>query len=59
MASLAAAKQQGRTDGRKRKMTPSKIASARKLLASGISPKEIANNLGVSIATLYRWIPGK
>lgn len=58
-AGLVAAKQQGRTGGRKPKMTPSKIVSAEKLLASRVSPKEVAKTLGVSIATLYRWIPGR
>jgi transposase len=38
-------------------MTDSKVESARKLLANGIAPKEVAKNLGVSIPTLYRWIP--
>lgn len=55
-AGLAIAKQQGRTGGRKPKMTPSKIASAKKLLSSGIPAKEVAKNLNVSIATLYRHI---
>lgn len=54
---LASARAQGRIGGRKRKMTKSKIDSARKLLASGISPKDVARNLGVSIPTLYRWVP--
>src|SRR3990167_6302000 len=56
-AGLAAAKAQGRVGGRKRKMTQSKIESAKKLLASGVLPKDVAQNLGVSIPTLYRWIP--
>jgi DNA invertase Pin-like site-specific DNA recombinase len=56
-AGLAAAKQQGRTGGRKRRMTDSKIESAKKLLAGGMSPKEVAKNLGVSVPTLYRWVP--
>ena len=56
-AGLAAAKAQGRIGGRKRKMTQSKIESAKKLLASGVPPKDVAQDLGVSIATLYRWIP--
>ena len=56
-AGLAAAKAQGRIGGRKRKMTKSKIKSAKKLLASGILPKDVAQDLGVSIPTLYRWIP--
>ena len=56
-AGLAAAKAQGRVGGRKRKMTKSKIESAKKLLASGMLPKDVARNLGISIPTLYRWIP--
>ena len=56
-AGLAAAKAQGRVGGRKRKMTKSKIESAKKLLSSGILPKDVAHNLGVSVPTLYRWIP--
>ena len=43
--------------GRKPKMTDSKIESAKKLLASGGPPKDVAKNLGVSIPTLYRWVP--
>ena len=38
-------------------MTDSKIESAKKLLASGVPPKDVAKNLGVSIPTLYRWVP--
>ena len=39
-------------------MTDSKIESAQKLLASGVPPKDVAKNLGVSIiSTLYRWRP--
>lgn len=56
-AGLDAAKAKGRIGGRKRKMTQSKMESAKKLLASGILPKDVAVNLGVSIPTLYRWIP--
>ena len=26
-------------------------------LASGVPPKDVAKNLGVSIPTLYRWVP--
>jgi len=56
-AGLEAAKKMGRVGGRKRKMTDKKIASAKKLLASGILPKDVAESLGVSIATLYKWVP--
>jgi len=38
-------------------MTPGKVESARKLLNSGMAPGEVAHNLGVSIPTLYRWVP--
>jgi transposase len=38
-------------------MTDSKIESARKLLANGMPPRDVALNLNVSIPTLYRWIP--
>ena len=51
------ARQLGRKGGRKRQMTDSKIASAKKLLTSGVPPRDVARNLGVSIPTLYRWIP--
>lgn len=56
-AGLQVARQLGRIGGRKRQMTDSKIASARKLLASGVPPRDVAQNLGVSVPTLYRWIP--
>jgi DNA invertase Pin-like site-specific DNA recombinase len=56
-AGLELARQLGRKGGRKPKMTGSKIESARKLLASGIPPKDVAKDLGVSVPTLYRWIP--
>jgi DNA invertase Pin-like site-specific DNA recombinase len=56
-AGLVAAKKLGRVGGRKRRMTDSKIQSGKTLLISGVSPKEVARNLGVSIPTLYRWLP--
>lgn len=56
-AGLQVARQLGRIGGRKRQMTDSKIASARKLLTSGVPPRDVAQNLGVSVPTLYRWIP--
>nr|WP_125613802.1 helix-turn-helix domain-containing protein [Specibacter cremeus] len=43
--------------GRKRLMTESKIRSVRKLLAQGTPPREVASSLGVSVPTLYRWVP--
>ena len=56
-AGLEIARQLGRKGGRKRVMTDSKLEAAKKLLASGVSPKDVATNLGLSIPTLYRWIP--
>lgn len=56
-AGLTVARQLGRKGGRKPKMTDSKIESAKKLLASGVPSRDVAENLGVSIPTLYRWVP--
>ncbi len=56
-AGLEIARQLGRLGGRKRQMTDSKIKSAKKLLASGVPPRDVAKNLGVSVPTLYRWVP--
>jgi len=56
-AGLAAARRLGRVGGRKRTMTDSKIKAARRLLAAGTPPRDVAENLGVSVPTLYRWLP--
>ena len=56
-AGLDAAKAQGRIGGRKRAMTDSKLEAAKKLLAAGVAPRDVAANLGISVPTLYRWIP--
>ncbi len=56
-AGLQAARRQGRVGGRKRQMTDCKVQAARKLLASGTPPQEVAQSLGVSVPTLYRWVP--
>lgn len=56
-AGLEAARAQNRLGGRKRAMTESKLESAKKLLASGAQPRDVAADLGVSLPTLYRWIP--
>jgi DNA invertase Pin-like site-specific DNA recombinase len=56
-AGLEVARQLGRKGGRKRQMTDSKIESAKKLLATGVPPRDVAANLGISVPTLYRWIP--
>ena len=56
-AGLAAARLKGRKGGRPRKMTARKIDSAKKLLIEGVSPTDVAEDLGISVPTLYRWIP--
>lgn len=56
-AGLDAGRKRGRMVGRKRRMTPGKVASAQQLLGAGMPPRDVAKNLGVSIPTLYRWIP--
>ena len=58
-AGLEAARKVGRVGGRPRKMTPAKVDSARKLLNAGTPPRDVAETLGISIPTLYRWIPAK
>ena len=57
MAGLKAARKQGRIGGRPPKMTEGKLAAAKQLLSSGTPPKDVAKNLGISVATLYRWLP--
>jgi DNA invertase Pin-like site-specific DNA recombinase len=56
-AGLAAARKAGRIGGRKRSMTPAKIEAARTLMAQGTPAKDVAATLGVSVPTLYRWVP--
>jgi DNA invertase Pin-like site-specific DNA recombinase len=56
-AGLEDSRLQGRFGGRKRQMTNSKVQAARKLLASGTPPREVAHSQHVSVPTLYRWLP--
>lgn len=56
-AGLEAARKLGRKGGRRPKMTPGKIESARRLLETGMPAKDVARSLGVSVPTLYRWLP--
>jgi DNA invertase Pin-like site-specific DNA recombinase len=55
-AGFDAARKLGRKGRRKRWMTDSKIESAKRLLADGVPPGDVASDLSVSISTLYRWI---
>lgn len=54
---LEVARKLGRVGGRPRQITDCKIESAKKLLANGVPPRDVAKNLGISVPTLYRWIP--
>ncbi|WP_413451300.1 helix-turn-helix domain-containing protein [Georgenia sp. 1P01AC] len=56
MAGLAAARAQGRIGGRPRVMGPDKLAAARARRANGESPTQIARALGVSRASVYRYL---
>ena len=56
-AGLAVARKAGRVGGRRRVMTDSKLTSAKKLLEVGTPPRDVAESLGVSVPTLYRWLP--
>ncbi|WP_291522102.1 recombinase family protein [Acidithiobacillus sp.] len=56
-AGLAAARKAGRVGGRKRSMTPAKIEAARTLMQQGTPARDVAATLGVSVPTLYRWVP--
>ena len=38
-------------------MTDAKVQSAKVLLAAGVPRREVAWELNVSVATLYRWLP--
>ena len=58
-AGLKAARKAGRVGGRPRAMTPAKVEAARVLLAASTPPRDVAKAVGVSVATLYRYLPGK
>lgn len=54
---LAAARARGRNGGRPALLDSPKIARAKELHSAGVlSPKEIADAVGVSVATLYRYL---
>lgn len=54
---LEAARKRGRVGGRPRRMTEDKVRAAKTLLADGTPVKEVAESLGVSVPTLFRWCP--
>jgi len=56
-AGLDAARKRGRVGGRPRVMTTKKVEQAKMLMAAGTSARDAAEILGVSVPTLYRWVP--
>lgn len=57
-AGLKSARDRGRLGGRRPKMTEGKKKSAWHLLVAGTTAEEVAHQLGISVSTLYRHIPG-
>jgi DNA invertase Pin-like site-specific DNA recombinase len=57
IAGLQAARKRGRVGGRPRSMTPEKVSAAERLMRDGTPPKDVAAIVGVSLPTLYRWVP--
>lgn len=55
MAGLAVARAEGRVGGRKRIMTSEKCERAKSLLESGMLAKQVAQSLGVSTTSVYRY----
>lgn len=54
---LAAARARGRNGGRPKLLDSAKVNRAKQLHAAGVmSPQEIADAVGVSVATLYRYL---
>jgi DNA invertase Pin-like site-specific DNA recombinase len=57
-AGIEAARKAGRIGGRKPAMTPEKKKAAQQLFSNGgMVAREIADSLGVSLPTLYRYFP--
>ena len=56
-AGFEVASKLGRVGSQKRLRTDNKVESAKKRLPNGVPPRDVAHNLGVSVPTLYRWIP--
>lgn len=55
-AGLEAARKQGRVGGRPSMKNEKKLNLARKRLDNGETAQEVAQSLGISRATLYRWL---
>jgi DNA invertase Pin-like site-specific DNA recombinase len=57
LAGLQAARKRGRIGGRPRTMSDDKLRTAKRLLRDGTPPRDVAEIIGVSVPTLYRWLP--
>lgn len=58
-AGLEAARKRGRTGGRSKKLDPDDVAVVKQLLTeTSLTIKEIAKQMGVGSATIYRYFPG-
>jgi len=57
-AGLKAARARGAKPGRPTLMTPDKINKAKVLAGRNLNPAATAAQLGVSVASLYRYLPG-
>jgi DNA invertase Pin-like site-specific DNA recombinase len=58
MAGLAAARADGRVGGRPRSVSDKQLKAARAMLAAGeLTVVEVAKQIGVSAASLYRYLP--
>jgi len=55
-AGLATARAQGRIGGRKRSMSPKKVAEAVDLHKKGVSAKQIAKMMGCSKSTVFKYL---
>jgi len=56
-AGLEAARARGRIGGRPRALKDADIEAAKGLLGTNLSVSEVAERLGVSVSTLYRYLP--
>lgn len=60
MAGLEAARARGRSGGRPRTMTPAKVRAAMAMMADrNNAARDVAEQLGVSLSTLYSYVDGK
>lgn len=59
IAGLEAARERGRVGGRPRALSEADVAKAKAMLKDpNITVKQVAETLGVSVATLYTYLPG-